>query len=84
MAIFLVAQATISIWLRVGRLRARAPGPATPQELQRELAWGLALLVVTLAGFATFDRPVSSPPGGPTMIVMEVPCALSSPRTCSS
>jgi len=24
---------------------------------------------------------VSSPPGGPTMIVMEVPCALSSPRT---
>jgi signal transduction histidine kinase len=26
---------------------------------------------------------VSSPPGGPTMIVMEVPCALSSPETCS-
>ena len=34
----------------------------------------------------TFDGilAVSSPPGGPTMIVMEVPCALSSPRTCSS
>jgi signal transduction histidine kinase len=34
----------------------------------------------------TFDGilAVSSPPGGPTMIVMEVPCALSSPRTSSS
>ena len=34
----------------------------------------------------TFDGilAVSSPPGGPTMIVMEVPCALSSPRICSS
>lgn len=33
----------------------------------------------------TFDGilAVSSPPGGPTMIVMEVPCALSSPVTCS-
>jgi signal transduction histidine kinase len=26
---------------------------------------------------------ISSAPGGPTMIVMEVPCALSSPKTCS-
>jgi signal transduction histidine kinase len=35
---------------------------------------------------STFDGilAVSSPPGGPTMIVMEVPCALSSPRTSSS
>lgn len=34
---------------------------------------------------ATFDGilAVSSPPGGPTMIVMEVPCALSSLRTSS-
>ncbi len=34
---------------------------------------------------ATFDGilAVSSPPGGPTMIVMEIPCALSSRRTCS-
>jgi len=34
----------------------------------------------------TFDGilAVSSPPGGPTMIVMEVPCALSSPWTRSS
>jgi signal transduction histidine kinase len=33
----------------------------------------------------TFDgiMAVSSPPGGPTMIVMEVPCALLSPKTCS-
>ena len=26
---------------------------------------------------------VSSPPGGPTMIAIEVPCALSSLKTCS-
>jgi signal transduction histidine kinase len=34
---------------------------------------------------AAFDGilAVSSPPGGPTMIAMEVPCALSSPKTCS-
>jgi signal transduction histidine kinase len=33
----------------------------------------------------TFDgiMAVSSPPGGPTMIAMEVPCALLSPKTCS-
>jgi signal transduction histidine kinase len=35
---------------------------------------------------ATFDGilAVSSPVGGPTMVVMEVPCALSSPKTSSS
>src|SRR5579859_3776281 len=34
---------------------------------------------------STFDgiMAVSSPPGGPTMIVMEVPCALWSPKTYS-
>jgi signal transduction histidine kinase len=34
---------------------------------------------------STFDGivAVSSPPGGPTMIIMEVPCALSSRRTSS-
>jgi signal transduction histidine kinase/uncharacterized membrane protein YvlD (DUF360 family) len=34
---------------------------------------------------AAFDGilAVSSPPGGPTMIAMEVPCALLSPKTCS-
>jgi len=34
----------------------------------------------------TFDGilAVSSPPGGPTIVVIEVPCALSSPKTCSS
>jgi signal transduction histidine kinase len=33
----------------------------------------------------TFDGilAVSSPPGGPTMIAMEVPCVLLSPKTCS-
>jgi signal transduction histidine kinase len=35
---------------------------------------------------ATFDGvlALSSPPGGPTMVMMELPCALSSPRTSSS
>jgi signal transduction histidine kinase len=35
---------------------------------------------------AAFDGilAVSSPPGGPTIIVIEVPCALSSPKTSSS
>jgi signal transduction histidine kinase len=34
----------------------------------------------------TFDGrvAVSSPPGGPTMVTMELPCALSSPRTSTS
>jgi len=34
---------------------------------------------------STFDgiMAVSSPPGGPTMIVMEVPCELSLPKICS-
>ena len=35
---------------------------------------------------ATFDGilAVSSPPGGPTIVVIEVPCELSSPKTSSS
>jgi signal transduction histidine kinase len=35
---------------------------------------------------ATFDGvlAISSPPGGPTIVTMELPCALSSPRTSSS
>jgi signal transduction histidine kinase len=35
---------------------------------------------------ATFDGvlALNSPPGGPTMVMMELPCALSSPRTSSS
>lgn len=27
---------------------------------------------------------LSSPPGGPTVVTMELPCALSSPRTTHS
>jgi hypothetical protein len=27
---------------------------------------------------------VSSPPGGPTLVMLEIPCALSSPRTMPS
>ncbi|MCF3125670.1 sensor histidine kinase, partial [Streptomyces arenae] len=35
---------------------------------------------------AAFDGvlAVSSPPGGPTIVTLEVPCALSSPKTTSS
>ncbi|GAA1941736.1 sensor histidine kinase [Amycolatopsis minnesotensis] len=35
---------------------------------------------------AAFDGSftLTSPPGGPTMVTMEIPCALSSPRTCTS
>jgi signal transduction histidine kinase len=35
---------------------------------------------------ATFDGvlAVTSPPGGPTVVTMEIPCALSSPKTCTS
>ena len=35
---------------------------------------------------STFDGivAVSSPPGGPTIVVIEVPCALSLPKICSS
>ena len=34
----------------------------------------------------TFDGilAVNSPPGGPTIVAIEVPCALSSPKTSSS
>jgi signal transduction histidine kinase len=34
---------------------------------------------------AAFDGvlAVSSPPGGPTVVNMEIPCALSSPKTSS-
>ncbi|MFC7485005.1 hypothetical protein ACFQX7_40070 [Luedemannella flava] len=35
---------------------------------------------------AAFDgiMSVSSPPGGPTVVIMELPCELSSPRTSPS
>lgn len=40
---------------------------------------GVERLLGTLDGILA----VSSPPGGPTMIIMEVPCALSAPMTAS-
>jgi signal transduction histidine kinase len=30
------------------------------------------------------DLTLHSPPGGPTVVIMEVPCALSSPKTSTS
>src|SRR5580693_1953452 len=65
----------------VGLLRAQVTddgsGGADPA-----LGTGLAGVERRLA---TFDGilAVSSPPGGPTILVIEVPCALSSPKTSS-
>ena len=53
--------AAFCIWLRGLRTRPGAAGPATLRELLGELGGGLALFVVTLAEFATFDSPVSVP-----------------------
>jgi signal transduction histidine kinase len=66
---------------RAGMLRAQitddGAGGADPA-----LGTGLAGVERRLA---TFDGilAVSSPPGGPTIVVIEVPCALSSPKTSS-
>ena len=66
---------------RAGMLRAEVTddgaGGADPA-----LGTGLAGVERRLA---TFDGilAVSSPPGGPTIVVIEVPCALSSPKTSS-
>ena len=66
---------------RVGVLRAQVTddgaGGADPSQ-----GTGLTGIERRLA---TFDGilAVSSPPGGPTIVVIEVPCALSSPKTSS-
>jgi len=72
----------------------RAPMPPVPGLLRIEVtddgmggadpARGTGLQGVERR-LGTFDGilAVNSPPGGPTMIIMEVPCALSSPRTSS-
>jgi len=44
---------------------------------------GLAGLTRRLAAFDGI-LAISSPPGGPTVVSMEIPCALSLPKTCSS
>jgi signal transduction histidine kinase len=80
------------------RIRHSAPprgsGPSAPGLLRIEItdngiggadpARGTGLAGVERR-LGTFDGilAVSSPPGGPTMIIMEVPCVLSSPRTSS-
>ncbi|HEX2822308.1 MAG TPA: hypothetical protein VHO07_19375 [Streptosporangiaceae bacterium] len=46
------------------------------------LGTGLAGVERRLAAFDGI-LAVSSPPGGPTIVVIEVPCALSSPKTSS-
>ena len=59
---------------RGGRRRRRRCGPGQGTGLQ-----GVERRLGTFDGILA----VSSPPGGPTMVVMEVPCALSSPKTSS-
>ena len=75
-------QAWIDLWhdrglLRVG-VRDDGLGGADPSR-----GSGLAGIERRLAAFDGV-LAVSSPPGGPTVATLEVPCALSSPKTSSS
>jgi signal transduction histidine kinase len=76
------SQVHILIEYRAGMLRIEVTddgrGGADP-------ALGTGLLGVERR-MSTFDGilAVSSPPGGPTIVAIEVPCALSSPKICSS
>jgi signal transduction histidine kinase len=75
-------QAWVDLWhdqglLRVG-VRDDGRGGADPSR-----GSGLTGIERRLAAFDGV-LAVSSPPGGPTMATLEVPCALSSPKTCSS
>ena len=49
----------------------------------RRPAPGMRGVMRRLAAFDGTMR-VSSPPGGPTLVTLEMPCALSSPRTMPS
>jgi len=75
-------QAWIDLWhergvLRVG-VRDDGRGGADPSR-----GSGLAGIERRLAAFDGF-LALSSPPGGPTVATLEVPCALSSPKTSTS
>jgi signal transduction histidine kinase len=75
-------QAWIDLWhdrglLRIG-VRDDGRGGADPSR-----GSGLAGIERRLAAFEGV-LAVSSPPGGPTVATLEVPCALSSPKTSSS
>jgi signal transduction histidine kinase len=67
---------------RDGRLRMvvtdDGPGGADPAR-----GTGLAGIERRLGAFDG-DLTLHSPPGGPTVVIMEVPCALSSPKTSTS
>jgi signal transduction histidine kinase len=74
--------ARIQLGHTVGMLRAQVTddgcGGADPAQ-----GTGLAGVERRLAAFDGI-LAVSSPPGGPTIVVIEVPCALSSPKTSTS
>src|SRR5205823_5175165 len=82
-AVALVTEAREASSRALTELRDLVRGIYPPVLADRGRGSGLAGIERRLG---TFDGilAVSSPPGGPTMIVIEVPCALSSPGTCSS
>ena len=63
-------------------LSASDPGTVTAGGADPAHGTGLRCVEQRLTAFDGI-LAVSSPPGGPTMIAIEVPCALSSPKTCS-
>ncbi|WP_433384924.1 histidine kinase [Micromonospora sp. KLBMP9576] len=76
------SRVAVSLWHRDGTLRMvvsdDGPGGADP-------AAGTGLRGIRRR-LATFDGTLTlhSPPGGPTVVTMEIPCASSSPRTSTS
>ena len=63
----------------------RGPLPQTGTLLRAQIGDTLLIEDESVASTPRIGRilAVSSPPGGPTMIVIEVPCALSSPKISS-
>ena len=75
------SRAGVDLWYRAGVLRIEVsddgPGGADPAR-----GSGLAGIERRLAAFDGV-LALSSPPGGPTVVNVEIPCALSSPKTSS-
>jgi hypothetical protein len=76
------AHVTLTMTHQDGRLRMvvtdDGPGGADPAR-----GTGLSGIEQRLGAFDG-DLTLHSPPGGPTVVIMEVPCALSSPKTSTS
>ena len=74
-------QAWIDLWHDRGLLRVASVTMAAAAPTRR--GSGLRGIERRLAAFDGV-LALSSPPGGPTVVTLEVPCALSSPKTSSS